>query len=811
MLFSVCPRKGCPAGTTMRIALALGWLLAMTNHSDAANPELRRLEPQGGQRGTEVEVKLHGVRLADQPEQILFYQPGIEVVKIESIDPNKVKCRLKIDEDCRLGRHALRLRTSSGLTNLLTFHVSNLKEIAEAEPNNTADQPQTLKNGVTENGVTENGVTEGGVVVNGVVKDGDIDVFAVDVTEGKRLSVEIEGLRLGRTLFDPLLELRDQQGELLASSDDQPAAQQDAFVTMRAKKSGKIFIRVHEVAFRGSDAATYRLHVGNYPRPAGVFPPAVVAGSTAQLRWIGPTFDDAMAESTTSVEIPASDKQTYEIHAADDNGISPTGLPLLLCETAPILEIEPNNHRKEPTEIPGPCVVCGVISKPQDRDYYKFTMKKGQQWDFRLRARELRSPLDGVIHLFGPDGKYLKGNDDDQGKPDSYFRYKAPADGEYTVDVEDRLLRGRKEMVYALEITKPQPTVHLSLDERRRYISQVINVPQGGRTAAMVTLKRDYVGGSKEVEFNDLPEGTTAEPGYVIAGFYRTPMLIEAKQDAPLASKLVKITAKLSDKETPILSPFRQKTWLVRGRNNVDVWNHYTDRAAVTVTKKLPFDVRLVQPKAPLVQGGSMEMKVVATREEGFDKSIGVRTLYNPPGVSTNQSRSITKDKTEALVPITANNKARVGQWKIVFLGRTNMNGTVECATQLITLKVAEPYFNVQLPSLTFRRGESIEMKVPITQRHEFTGEAQLTLVRLPTGVTANQPTISKDGKEALFNVKVAADARVGRHRGVGCQIELQVEGEPVRYSQGYVDMFVDPASKAKTAANSKPPEGQAS
>ncbi|MEM8945145.1 MAG: PPC domain-containing protein [Planctomycetota bacterium] len=767
--------------------------IALSTIVCAADPELRQLQPQGAQRGTEVEVKFRGVRLADQPEQILFYEPGIEAVAIEAIDDKKVKCRLSIEEDCRLGPHALRLRTSSGLTNLVTFHVGDLKEVNEAEPNNSSDEPQTIANEV---------------VVNGVVNAGDIDVFAVEVTEGERLSVEIEGIRLGRTLFDPLIELRDERGQLLATSDDQPAARQDAFVSILPTESGKLFVLVREAAFRGSNAATYRLHVGRFPRPVGVFPPAAVSGSTAQLRWIGQTFGD----STVPVEISATDDHTYQVHATDEGGVAPTGMPLLLCDQPPTLEIEPNNKLTEPNEIPAPGVACGVISEPEDRDFYRFTMKKGEEWDFRVRARELRSPLDSVIHIFSPDGKYLKGNDDDRGKPDSYIRFKAPQDGEYTLDVEDRLKRGRPEMTYALEIKKPVPTAHLTLDERQRYRAQVINIPRGGRAAAMMTVRRSYIGGPMQVEFADLPQGSNAAIAQLAANYHRIPLLFSAKDDAPLRSQLASVVATPTNKPTAVESPFRQQTWLVRGRNNVEVWSHYADRPAVTVAKQLPYDVRIVEPKAPLVQGGSMELKLVATRKEGFDNSIGVRTLYNPPGVSTNQSRSITKNKTEVLVPMTANNKASVGEWKIVFLGRTNMNGAVECATQLATLKIAEPYFDVKrIPSLTLQRGETVDMTVAVDQRHEFSGDAKVKLLRLPTGVTAGEAIVRSDSETADFQLKVADDARLGRHRGVGCQVELTVEGEPVRYSQGYVDMFVDPAPKTKTAANQKTREDQAS
>ncbi|MGI9428705.1 MAG: PPC domain-containing protein [Bythopirellula sp.] len=758
----------------------------------AAQPVLQRLQPQGGQRGTEVEVAFIGQRFKDGPHQILLYESGIQLSEIEAVDDKQVKCKLRLDENCRVGRHALRLRTASGLTNLFTFHVGNLKEIQESEPNDAADQPQTL---------------ETDVVVNGLVKDRDSDFYAVELAEGERLSVEIEGIRLGRTLFDPLIEVRDEAGALLASSDDQPAAQQDAFVSLRAKQAGRVIILVRESAFRGNDASTYRLHVGRFPRPAAVFPPVAVPGQANELRWIGATFD----QQNVSVDVPQTDESIFAAHATDDQGISPSGIPVYLSETAPTLEIEPNNARDAATEFTAPGIAAGIISQPQDKDFYRFNMKQGETWDIRVRARGLRSPLDSVIHIYDPKGKYVKGNDDNAGQPDSYVRFKAAIDGEYTLDVEDRQLRGREEMVYVLEISKPAPIAELTLDERRRYQAHVIAVPQGGRTTAMVTVKRKDLGGPLQVEWAGLPAGCTAEAVPLAKNYHRVPVLFTAEPQAEINASLATITARLTEKPKPIASRFRQQSWLVRGRNNVHVWSHYADRASVAVTKALPYTVRAVEPKAPLVQGGSMELKIVAERNEGFDNSIAVRTLYNPPGVSTNQSRSIASGKSEVMIPITANQKARIGDWKLVFLGITSLQGSVESSTQLTKLKIVQPYFDIKIPSQTVTQGDPAELVVQLEHRTEFAGEAELELLRLPPGVTATKVKITAESPSAVFQLQVAKDARVGRHRGVGCHARFTVEGEPVRYSQGYVELRVDPSAATETAQQQSAAEGKTS
>ena len=143
----------------------------------AANPSLGAITPYGGQRGTELEVLFQGGNLGDAQE-ILLYYPGITVTHFEVVNDATVKTRLQIAADCRLGIHAMRVRTATGITNLRTFSVGALRSVAEAEPNNEFTAPQPIDMDVT---------------VEGRVDNEDVDYFAVPVQQGERLSVEIEG------------------------------------------------------------------------------------------------------------------------------------------------------------------------------------------------------------------------------------------------------------------------------------------------------------------------------------------------------------------------------------------------------------------------------------------------------------------------------------------------------------------------------------------------------------------------------------------------------------------------------------------
>jgi len=64
------------------------------------------------------------------------------------------------------------------------------------------------------------------------------------------------------------------------------------------------------------------------------------------------------------------------------------------------------------------------------------------------------------------------------------------------------------------------------------------------------------------------------------------------------------------------------------------------------VTEEVSFKINVVQPKVPLVQGGAMNLKVVAERKEGFKAPITLRMLWNPPGVGSQNEVVIPEGQT---------------------------------------------------------------------------------------------------------------------------------------------------------------------
>jgi hypothetical protein len=332
----------------------------------------------------------------------------------------------------------------------------------------------------------------------------------------------------------------------------------------------------------------------------------------------------------------------------------------------------------------------------------------------------------------------------------------------------------------------------LIVEERVRYEATEIVVPQGNQVAVMITANRADLGGDLNVALGELPPGVTQEEFPLAADYNRVPVLLRAAADAPLAAALTPVTAELVDKSQPVLNRFRQQTWLVRGSNNVNVWSHWADRAAVAVVQPAPFKIRIVEPKAPIVQSGSKGLCVVAERAEGFDGRIAVRMLYDPPGLSSHQGIGIEPGQTEAVIPLTTNGDAWTRDWKIIVLAEADVNGIVRTSSEFATLQLKPQYLAMQFTPAATEQGKSIDYTVGIEQRTPFTGAARVELVGLPPGVTAAPQEITAESKSVTFHLEVAADARVGLHKPVFCQVTITENDEPVPHTIGAGELRID-------------------
>lgn len=774
--------------TNRQWGVLCAWLAAATT-AWAYEPAVNVIQPTGFQRGTTIEATFSGARLGDARE-LMFYEPGISVKKITPVNANQFKATLEIAESCRLGIHAVRVRTASGISNLRTFTVGALPMVAEKEPNSqfTAPQPIPLES-----------------TVSGVVQNEDVDYFVVEAKKGERITAELEGIRLGYTFFDPYIAILDEKRFELARSDDFPLLRQDSLCTIVAPADGKYIIEVRESAFGGNGNCHYRLHVGRFPRPIAVFPAGGRPGETLELECL-----DATGRTwKQSVTLPTDDGSgEFPFFAQDAHGIAPSPNHLRLIDIPSTQEVEPNDAYNKPNTIEVPGAVNGRIGTPGDNDYFKFSAKKGQRFDIRVYARKvLRSPLDSVLVIRRAKNGSGVGSNDDSGGPDSYVRFTAPEDGNFVIQIYDHLRAGGPDYVYRIEVVPVAPRLTMSVPERFRYVSTVVSVPKGNRMAILVNAARADFGGELSVDFPALPKGLQVEAEKMAANRSQIPVLFTADAAAEPAGALTPVVGRCE--KPPVTGGLDQRTMLVRGRNNRDVWGHNADRLAVAVTQEAPFTLELVPPKVPIVRNGTMGLKVVAHRKDDFKAAISVRMLYTPPGVSASGSVSIPAGKNEAVIPMTANGGAAIREWPIVVIGRAGTpQGAVDVATQMVDLRVSDHYVRSKIEKSAVEQGQTAEVLVQIEQLQPFEGEAAVELVGLPAKVTLVEGPkgLTKETKQLVFKVKADPAARPGRYKSLTCRIEVPENGDVITHVFGGGELRVDKPLPPKAApAKTKP------
>ena len=117
------------------------------------------------------------------------------------------------------------------------------------------------------------------------------------------------------------------------------------------------------------------------------------------------------------------------------------------------------------------------------------------------------------------------------------------------------------------------------------------------------------------------------------------PVVFEAAADAPRrparSASLHRRPRRPEARRRPERASSRASTWSSACPGQSVYWKHDVDRAAVAVTEEVPFKISIVEPKVPLVQNGSMNLKIVAERKPGFKGPITIYPLFNPPGVGS--------------------------------------------------------------------------------------------------------------------------------------------------------------------------------
>lgn len=830
-----------------RVSFLAGLIvLASAFVAEAGTPRLARIVPPGGQRGTTVEVMLQGKYL-DKPEEVLVYEPGITVESIESVEGNieirgyrgrveagsGIRVKLKIADNCPLGVHGMRLRTAAGISEYQRFSVGPFATIEEDErtPQARNDKRESSQ-----------AVPLNSTVLGRMIEPTDVDLYRIEAKQGQRLSAEIEAVRLGvdQGIPDLHLAVLDANGKRLIAADDSALFLQDPVVSLVAPNDGLYFVEIRHTTYSAANDV-YRLHVGTFARPTGLYPAGGPAEKELSVRVLG----DPKGDWSQTVTLPATESsRDFRFVAVDAESNIPTPTPntLRVSPFDNVLEAEPNDSEdaiKSQSAASLPIAFNGIIEKSGDVDCFRFTAKKGERFKVHCLANAFGSPLDPTIWIkqVGAKGNPQRATDsrpNQLGYPpfgginrdtlDPFLDFTVAADGDYVLGVEDDRGNGGADFVYRVEISPEIDAVYVYIPQDgeaafQPQSRQSISVPSGGRyntQLSIINSNRPF-SGELELVALGLPEGVTMHAPRVTPAMPRVPVVFEAAPDAKLQGKFIEIVARpvgddsKGDAERKLVSGFRQSIPMsASGNNDYYVFNTF-EKLAIAVTESAPFSIEIDEPKSALVQNGEISLKFKIVRAEGFEEPVSVAMEWKPNGVSTGTPITIRTEKSEGEYLLGAARNATAGAYQVTLSAvsgaqrpayRDGANRTY-VSTKAFKLLVAEPHIDAKFARASIERGKTANITVKLNHLKPFEGKAKATLARLPRGVELVEPfrEITSEDKEVTFTLKATDECLTGGYQGITLDLIVTEEGQAVRQLSGIGTLRIDAERGVKAAS----------
>ena len=429
-----------------------------------------------------------------------------------------LRIEMKIAADAKPGMRELRLGGSRGLTNPLRFEIGAMPEILECEPN------EPLRRGDEED-IT---VSTAPCTFNGQIQSGDVDEFRFRAKRGANLVVRGRARALIPYLadavpgwFQMIVKVSDAKGREVAYGDDF-RFDPDPVLCFKVPDDGEYKLEVRDSIYRGREDFVYRIHVGELPFVASVFP----LGGTEGVPLIAELRGWNLPGGSLPLDTSPGGQSIRTTHVAGKNGIS-NEVPYAVDNLPEMVEAEPNNDAAKAQPASFPQVINGRIDQPGDADVFRIEGRKGMELVVEVLARRLRSPLDAVVHVADDSGGVLAWNDDSMEKDghlhlgdgllthhaDPRVKVKLASDGPVFIRIADTQSHGGSEYAYRLRIGGVRPDFEL------RVTPSVVNAAAGGHVPLRVhVLRNDGFDGEIQLALKDAPEGFSLAGARIPAG-----------------------------------------------------------------------------------------------------------------------------------------------------------------------------------------------------------------------------------------------------------------------------------------------------
>ena len=730
-------------------------------------PELTSISPQGGQRGTNVELTLIGKNIS-KATALIFSGEGIsgEIGEktgeaavffsgkgVSGHIPNdsRLIAQVTIAPNAALGMREIRLVTPKGVSNAQPFVVGDLPEVKETEPNSASSEANWVNLPTTISGVIDS--------------VDDQDFFRFNAKAEQRLICDVTASRMG-SLLDSFLALFGPDGVEIASNDI--ANGLDSLIDYTIPTEGEYTLRIRDLRYKGGEEFVYRLSIGELPYLDSIFPLGGRRGTENTIAVTGRNLADV--ESMQVSIAPNAPLGVQNVRVMTPSGLSTSSYPFMVGDLSECVEAEPNDTWEQVTSdeagantVMSPIIINGQIGLEEDVDYFTFEAEEGQRLIFEVTAQRLGSKLDALLTLFDkaetddkaedsdaamdwsmatqPDNKVLAVNDDtidSEARIDHTFEEA----GDYAIVIRDLNNQGGPDFAYRLSIAPLQPGFRFTVTPDNPRICR------GDSTSLTLEVSRiDEFNGPLRFAIPNLPKDFAVSPTVLEPNQIRALITLTAPPDAPLG--------------------FPPITLIGIGA----IHNRRVERKAepdpifLTVMKAPQFVLEVAEVGLGIVQSREASLHITANRKQGFIGPIELSVVGLPESSEASEA-ILAEGETETTITVKAGSFFRrelfsvlppVGTQHIAVTGSATINNEPVMQTApAIPLTIIEAPFVVTVTPL--RQSIILPATSPVTESPEgsYTSSEQPAASVPEAGDTITENSTTEVTEQAILTVNVS-------------------------------------------------------
>ncbi len=777
---------------------------SLCGQSLAGTPSLEMITPSVGTRGTSFSVVAKGASLKTT-RTVIFYDPGIRCEKIVAKNDDEIKVEFVVDASCSLGPHPFRLLSDDGFSELRTLTITPFPTVLE-------------------NKDSDSQVVQGNTTILGTLESDDVDVYQMHANAGERISAEAVGVRLGMTLLDTVLTLRDPQGNVLARVDDTPLLNQDPAFSYVAMKTGFYSVEITSAGVNADADSQYALHVGNFPRPHSVFPLGARAGSEMEMIFAS-SAEDGDSSIKKQMKFDPGLIGTRLIELTDAGVVCPSAIPIRLSTynqafvdsgTARVdksivgsgVGASSGQETVGTTVLEVPVAVHGIIRETAETDSFCFAVHQTGMVSLEVFASRLGSLLDSLVEVRDQASQTVCSGDDFESH-DSRLVFEAKLGEIYTASIRDKRKNAGIAYSYCVEIAPLQSSLTAFLPRRNKLsqAGQTIAIPRGNRTLGFLGLHRDRVVGDVNLAFEGLPQGVSLDCPLVASSQFVVPVVFVAEADAATTGSLVGVQCTLGNGTSGVATGgFEQIVDLVNGPADAIFQPASVDRLSVAVTHSVPYSIELVKPTVPLSTDGTVDITIQVKREPGFNAPLDITFPLLPEWVECEAKTRIAANQDSGTVTLRSNRRATGGTWPIVAEGtpglsesnsakpiadpgmagmrsrRPSATSLPSVSSSLHSLVIIEAPIRGSIASFSAERGTQIELECKLEFGDSVPKMLTATLEGLPNRVHAETVSIRREDKGARFQLVIEDDAPTGTFDQIVCRLNGSLDNQQLSF-----------------------------